>query len=354
MSDSSFYAVLFGSFLTTLAAVEILRRLAPHLGFVDRPDPASLHDRPVPLLGGLAVFVGFFAPVLIVTDFPQVPWLAVACLLMLSIGLVDDWLNINAVLKLLCLIVAVAVAVQAGFRSSFFPHGQLGLLLDGILTLTWCILFISAFNATDNMDGLAGGVALVACLMFFIVGGIQFPHPEWALLSLGMVGALAAFLLYNFPPGGLFLGDSGSLFLGFFLAIMAVMGRWSAHPLKAAAIPVVILSVPLLDLCFVLLYRYMTGITHGVRDSIEFNGTDHLSHRLQKRLGIGDRRTVLIVYLLAMAVGLLGVVIRNTHPFEALVTLVIAGLVHVTVLLIVLPPFDSISWRWEDSHHPGH
>lgn len=201
-------------------------------------------------------------------------------------------------------------------------------------------------NAIDNMDGLAAGLALIASLMFFFIGAIQFPQPLWAIVSVAFAGSILGFLLFNFYPATIFLGDTGSLLIGFMLAMLSLIGNWSTHPLKSMIIPLVILIIPILDLVFIICYRFLTGKTNSIYESIEYSDQDHLSHRIQQVRNFGQRRTVTIMYILGLISGLTGIIIRNTHPMEATIALISVCLLYLLVIVLLLPNLNNIIWRW--------
>ncbi|MFB6347328.1 MAG: glycosyltransferase family 4 protein [bacterium] len=339
-------ALFVSCLLLTLILTRAFREVAITFNVYDPPGDRKLHESPTPYLGGLAVFLGFFVPLLYYTSSVEVFYFFVGCLFVCSLGLIDDLYGLSCVTKILGISVAVTLVAPAGIRLNFFVNMPYDFVLNLLVTIFWTLLLVSSFNAIDNMDGLASGLALVASLMFFVIGTIQFPQPLWATISLGFAGALLGFLPYNFYPAVIFLGDAGSLLLGYVLALLSVMGQWSDSPIKAAIIPVVILIIPILDLLFVILFRYLTGETNSIRESIEYSAQDHLSHRIQQVRNFGQRRTVLIVYVLGLISGLLGVVMRNSHPFEASMALLSACLLYFLVILLILPNLNKILWRW--------
>ncbi|MFB6356664.1 MAG: MraY family glycosyltransferase [bacterium] len=347
ISQHDYFLAFLACFVSSIVFTRLFLTIARSFSVMDHTNERKVHEQPTAYLGGPAVLIGLFLPLYFFAPNHLNTQLFLSCGIVAVIGLLDDLLDLSAVLKLLALFCAVFIATQAGLSSDFFPPTLLGNIFETCLTLIWVVFVISAINASDNMDGLAPGFALIACLMFFIIGAIQFHYPAWALLSISMCGALLGFLLYNFHPSVIFLGDSGSFFIGFFLAMLSVMGKWSTNPLKSVVIPLVILSVPILDLVFVVIYRYATGVTDSIVESIEYSAQDHLSHRIQQVRNFGTRRTVFILYSLAFIVGIIGVIMRNTHPLEAIFGFVLVGFMYGLVILLLLPNLNQIYWRWE-------
>lgn len=347
MKTTTLYlSVFFSTLVSTVVLTRLCRSIALKLETYDRTNSRKVHKNPKPLLGGVAVFLGFFVPLLFFSQAMVVRYLFVGALLITSLGLVDDLYDLSGIAKILGLAIAVVLLAPAGQLTSFFVYLPFSFYLNLGITIFWVVLLVSAINAIDNMDGLAPGLAMIASLMFFVVGGVQFHQPLWATISLGFTGALLGFLLFNFYPSTIFLGDSGSFLVGYVLAVLGIMGTWSTNPLKSILIPVVILIVPIFDLIFVVLYRFLIGETDSVHEAIEYSAKDHLSHRIQQVMNFGQRRTVLIVYLLGLISGLIGIIMRNTHPFEAIIAFALALLFYVLIILLILPNFSNINWRW--------
>ncbi|MGH7966935.1 MAG: glycosyltransferase family 4 protein, partial [Candidatus Binatia bacterium] len=198
------------SFLLTLCLVPPIRRLAPRWGYLAPPTPQRWHKRSTPSLGGVAFFIGFFLPAL--SFIPQLsaafPFFLITAQ-MFVIGLYDDLYHINPATKLIGQIIAAATALFFGYALDFFTWPP----LDVLLTAFWIVGLTNAVNLLDNMDGLAGGIGLIAALYLALLFG-RHGDLQYALLALALAGALAAFLVFNFHPASIFMGDAGSLFLG--------------------------------------------------------------------------------------------------------------------------------------------
>jgi UDP-GlcNAc:undecaprenyl-phosphate GlcNAc-1-phosphate transferase len=191
----------------------------------------------------------------------------------------------------------------------------------------------SAFNAIDNMDGLAAGVAAIASFFFFIVA-YQTNQLVFGGLSLSLAGACLGFLFFNFHPAKIFMGNSGSFFLGYILAALGVMGKWHKNEIIASSIPILILGLPIFDISFTVLWRHFTGVTRSFTDALNHCGTDHTSHRLVT-LGIGKRRAVLLLYLVAASFGISATTLREAGPLDALLLLLQAFFIATALALII-------------------
>jgi UDP-GlcNAc:undecaprenyl-phosphate/decaprenyl-phosphate GlcNAc-1-phosphate transferase len=280
---------LLAAFALAVVSTLVTRAMARRFGAVDHPRADRWHHRATPTLGGVAIALGFSVPVLAVAPLQEVgPVLALALLATL-LGLADDFRHLTPAAKLVGQTVLAAGALAAGCRLGWIGSP----VADSLLTLLWLVGLTNAFNLLDNMDGLAAGVALIgasAVLMLAIAHG-----RSWDVVMLAAyIGATAGFLVFNFPPASIFMGDAGSLFLGFTLALLAVrpgVGLASGGP-AAAVVPLAILSVPIFDTTLVVLVRFMGG------RRILAGGRDHSSHRLVA-MGLSERGAILALYACA-------------------------------------------------------
>ncbi|MEK7448210.1 MAG: MraY family glycosyltransferase [Planctomycetota bacterium] len=327
-----FLIALAVSYLATFLVKWLTRRL----GIIDKPGPEKIHAKPVPRLGGVAIFLGFIISVLVFgqNDFNWPPrifgaGLLIGSTLTLLIGIIDDIKRVPAIVKLLVLFAVTFILAAYGVILNFpLPH-----VVNLILTLLWLVGVTSAFNAIDNMDGLASGLAFIAATAYLVVA-IQTYQWTWGILAVALMGANLGFLFHNFHQASIFMGDSGSFFLGFTLAALGMMGGWSSHPVKASIIPLIILGVPLFDFAYIVITRQKKKLTKTITEIVNYTGHDHLSHRLN-RLGLNMRQTVLFVYLIALALSLGAVILRNTSHWEALLLLGQFFLVMIIIIILM-------------------
>lgn len=285
--------VAVGSFVLTLLLIPVVRRLATRWGCVVRPTQARWHKRPTPTLGGVAVFAGCFFPALLFAPSPSssFPLLLIASQ-MFVVGLYDDLRHLNPVTKLMGQLSAAATALFFGYSLQFATWPP----IDAVLTVLWIVGLTNAVNLLDNMDGLAGGIGLIAALYlaFFFY---QYQDQQHFWLALALAGALAGFLVFNFHPASIFMGDVGSLVLGSTLSLLAIRAHGQASNIfSLVAVPTCLLLVPILDTGLVTLTRILRGqaITQG--------GRDHVSHRLVV-LGLTEPQAVLCLYAMAATSG---------------------------------------------------
>ncbi len=308
--------VAFGA---SLLLVPVVRWLSFRTGRIAYPRKDRWNTRPTPTLGGVGMFGAFVLAVVwrggVQGD--TLPILAGASIMFL-LGLYDDYRELSPPAKLVGQILAAAVVVFFGYQIAFFKFD----LLNILLTFLWLVGITNALNLLDNMDGLAGGIALIVALFlgyFFLRVGNQ---PAFVDVAAALAGAILGFLVFNFPPASIFMGDSGSLFLGFTLASLAVARKTSAsNVLAVIAIPALLFLLPILDTTLVTITRLMRG------QSPAQGGRDHTSHRLIA-FGLTERQAVLALYAVALLSGIASTVVeRRAYDFS---------LVFVPVLIIAL------------------
>lgn len=328
-------AFVLAAVLVPVAAIALRR-----IGSVDKVDGKKIHREPIPRGGGIAIFIAFAVAVLL-PDYRDVGFngVLIGAFICLIVGAVDDIRGgIPALLKLGTLFAVTLILYRYEVRLDMFQFAP----LDILVTMLWIAGVTSAFNGLDNMDGLASGTATIVATMFLTIAvqahlaaGTETSLSWFGLIAAGLIGANLGFLLYNFKPARIFMGDSGSFFLGFILAALGVMGEWNENRVIAATIPILILGVPLFDFAYILVTRILKGETRTLRQVIEHCGTDHLSHRLVY-LGFSQRQAVLIIYLIAIALGEAGVLLRNSErPFDSIMALT-QGAAILTLIVILM------------------
>lgn len=318
------------SFFLTLAGTPLIRRTAMAIGFVDMPAGRKMHREPMPLMGGVAIFGGaIIAFVLIFIIFrlytltDEVIGILLAISVMAGVGLLDDRTGgLSASVKLGGQVVAVAILAFFGVRVEL----TLPLVLNIFLTVVWILTISNAVNFLDNMDGACAGISSVAAAFILLIAAVNGQELV-AALAAGILGATLGFLRYNFNPARIFMGDAGSLFLGFLLSVLALELNFPQNSSFVTwMIPALILGVPLSDLALVTIARLRRGVN-------PFNtpGKDHLSHRLV-RLGFTQREAVLLLYLLGGAFGLVAIFITQASIVEGYV---IGGAVALLILMLI-------------------
>lgn len=313
-------ALLLGVYFTPVA-----RQAALRFGIVDRPDGLlKNHGEPVPYLGGLAVFLAYLVAVGLALPFDDLLLgLLLAGTLTLLVGLIDDFGVLTPLAKLTGQGVAVFVLLRSG---AVIELVEVPPALRWPLAAAWLIGVCNAFNLLDIIDGLAAGVGILAALALGVVAVVTGSLPE-AAAAFALAGALAGFLVFNFHPARIYLGDAGSLAVGITLGAIALALPWTGSSPAGFLAPAAILVVPLADTAYVSVLRARAGkpFWHG--------SPDHFPLRLRRRLGGDTRRTVLVCYLLAATGGVIGVGAATLWSWQ--VTLWALGGFGVAVLILL-------------------
>ena len=282
-----------GAFALSLILTPFVRLLARRYGYVAHPRVDRWHQKPTTLLGGIAIFLAFVIPFLFLVEHdPSILFVMAGASVVFVLGVVDDLYRIQPYTKLVVQIAAASIATFGAFiPSEGLPFLLIPLAIVGFVALT------NAFNLLDNMDGLSAGTACIAAFFLFL---ISFTVGNWtvALCAAILFGATLGFLFYNFHPATIFMGDSGSMFLGFTVAALAMKGNWehATNLLLMVLTPLLVLAVPLFDTTFVTLVRWMNG------RAISQGGRDHTSHRLVA-FGLSERKTVTLFYVISLLCG---------------------------------------------------
>jgi UDP-GlcNAc:undecaprenyl-phosphate GlcNAc-1-phosphate transferase len=276
------------SFIFALYWTPLMRKAALQLGIVDNPDGnLKKHDSAVPYFGGLAVFLGFLLTVGVLTDFDQATLgLLLSGSIALMVGLIDDFGVLTPLQKLLGQALAALVLVKSGtyIKLEFIP-----VYVAIPLTVLWIVAVTNAMNIIDIMDGLAAGVATIAALSIAAANAMA-GRPAQAFLAIVLAGATCGFLKHNFHPAQIYLGDAGSLFIGFMLAALSMNAGYTRVNLLAVISPVLILGIPLFDLALVMVIRWRNGIP------VMKGSPDHFALRL-RRCKLSVRETALTTYV---------------------------------------------------------
>jgi UDP-GlcNAc:undecaprenyl-phosphate GlcNAc-1-phosphate transferase len=325
------------AFVLSAALVPLCRRLALRLGRVAHPRADRWHGRPVALLGGIAISLSLFTTVSGYGLIEQRPVLVGCALLAFVTGLVDDVTRLKASTKLIVQIALASTLLFFGYRINWVGS----ITLDSLLTLVWVVGITNAFNLLDNMDGLCGGVSMIAIvgLLFEAAQRGSASSPEGTYL-LALLGAIGGFLLYNVHPASIFMGDAGSLLIGFSFGALTLttdqhVGARS-NLLPVVAVPVLVLLIPILDTSLVTLSRWFSG-----RPASQ-GGRDHSSHRLVA-MGLSEPRAVAMLWTLAAAGAVVGIMLMRVNQTWSLFAAVafVFGMVLFAVFLGGIRVYDD-------------
>lgn len=290
----SYFAVAFG---LALALTPLMRPLSFKLGAIDTGTGRRVHTGRIPRLGGVGICMAFMLPV--VFSLTRGEWdsfhdsliaILMASAIVFFIGLYDDLKGATIRNKLLAEVLAASVIFFWGIRitvisNPFGPPVALGWMSFPV-TVLWVVVVTNAVNLIDGMDGLAAGTGILISLTLFSLSASDM-HMQLAFIV--MAGSLAGFLVYNFPPASIFMGDSGSLFLGFFLGALSILSSHKATAIATIMIPIVAFSFPLMDMLYAVLRRYVRGIPLGNADK------EHIHHKLLEK-GLSKRKVLFLLY----------------------------------------------------------
>ncbi|MEE1013513.1 MAG: MraY family glycosyltransferase [Clostridia bacterium] len=301
------------AFLISFAATPMVISLAHKINAIDVPkDARRVHKKPIPLIGGLAIFYGFIVSVLcFATIDRETAGILIGSVIIVTVGVIDDMSDMKAIVKLLCQIIAAAVVVYCGVRIEHFSNPLYGWFgpeyivlnywVSVAITMFWIVGVCNAVNLIDGMDGLAVGISSIASMSLLALTLIS-NNPNVAILTAAVAGAGFGFLPYNFHPAKIFMGDTGALFLGFILACISVQGFLKISAIISFAVPILVLGLPIFDTVFAIIRRVLTGRSPMSPDR------GHLHHRLYD-MGFSQRQTVAILYTMTAALCLTAVVI---------------------------------------------
>lgn len=311
LSDILLYPItLVTAFVVTYLLVPLLTKMAPRLGLIDEPGERRVHTRPVPRCGGIAVFLGIHAACLLLFFWPYMPayngvltggwWIKffTLTLAVLVLGVGDDRFDINAWLKLAGQVAIALVAFGWGFNAGMLFNVPLPVPVDMLATVFWFVAVMNAFNLIDGMDGVAGGLGLIAAVAIAGQALLQGRTGD-ALIPLALAVSCAAFLRYNFHPASIFLGDGGSMLIGFSVAALGLSLSAKSTTVVALAIPILAVGVPFFDTFLAIWRRSVRKLGDSEENGQIFGAdADHLHHRLLQR-GLSQRQVALVMYGLA-------------------------------------------------------
>ncbi len=291
----------FSTFLLGIVLTLAVRAMAQRFGIVAKPRQDRWHQQPTALLGGVAIYAAFMLGWLIFAPkhTSALPVLVAGTALFI-VGLMDDLRPLKPYTRLVIQLMLAAFVVYSGLKLPWTGSE----IINDLITIFWLVGLTNAINLLDNMDGLAGGISLISCVFMsitFLLNG----QPEIAIIPALLGGALLGFLIFNFNPASIFMGDCGSTFLGFALGGTALLSDYGRTRNLTAVLftPVLILMIPILDTCLVTVTRKVAG------RAVSQGGRDHTSHRLVA-LGMSERRAVLLLYLFAATSGALAMMVR--------------------------------------------
>ena len=331
-------AALVAALLISFIATPVVKSIAQMVGAVDVPkDNRRMHNHPIPRMGGLAIFLGFLLSTLIFVPMSSsMRGMLLGGVIIVILGIFDDIYALPALPKLLVQIAAALVAVLHGnviqvlSNPNIFsenPYWTLGSLAVP-LSVIWIVAITNAVNLIDGLDGLAVGVATISSLTMLVIAMLVSENVV-ALMMAALAGGCIGFMPYNLNPAKIFMGDTGSTFLGFVLATVSIQGLFKFYTIISFAVPFLMLGLPLFDTCFAILRRLAKGQSPMAPDR------SHVHHRLID-MGFSQKQAVAMLYVISAILGLSAVVLTTSGPVKAmllLLALCFAGAISARIFL---------------------
>lgn len=310
------FSLAFG---VSLGATPLVKVLAYKIGAVDVPkDARRVHDHPIPRLGGLAIFYGFLVSIVCFTVVEgALRGILLGALVIVALGIVDDVKELSAKIKFLTQICVALIVAFNGVTIKYISVPSI-LVEGGILplgamsipiTVIWIVGVTNAVNLIDGLDGLAVGVSSIATFSLFFIA-LLAGEMQVAILSAALAGACLGFLPYNFNPAKIFMGDTGSTFLGYMLSVICIQGLFKGYVIISFIIPFLILGLPIFDTAFAIIRRIWN------KKPIMSPDRGHLHHRLMD-MGFSQKQTVAILYIIASILALSAVVVLESGAYNA-------------------------------------
>jgi UDP-GlcNAc:undecaprenyl-phosphate GlcNAc-1-phosphate transferase len=339
--------LFFGALVIAMAVTPVSKWLAPRVGVMAHPRMRDIHTRPVPRLGGIAIFAGVIVMAVLLGnrfEFQQFAAILVAAAFVSFLGLIDDRFSLSAYIRLIAQMGAALVVWFFGVRISLFANP----VLDAALTVVWIVGVTNALNFLDNMDGLLAGISAVMSAFFLVLAVINNQYLV-SLLSAAILGACIGFLVWNLNPASVFMGDSGSMFLGFLLACVAIKLRFPGQsPYVSWLAPIIVMGLPIFDMTLVTLSRLRRG-----KNPLTTPGKDHCSHRIHNQ-GFTRRESVMILYLVCGALGITAIIASEA---DVLANIIIAASLLIVGLFMLwfmeFGPWKLTKIDWDKAETPG-
>jgi UDP-GlcNAc:undecaprenyl-phosphate GlcNAc-1-phosphate transferase len=331
-----FVGPFFASALAVVVLTPLMILIARRFNILDVPNERKIHTTPVPRLGGLAILLGFWIVALM-----NLPWskefgaILVGGTIIAILGIVDDVRSLSSRIRLIGQLVASGIVIWAGLFVSFMPKTWWGQALAIIITVIWILGIVNALNFADGLDGLAAGITFIAAVFFFLIA-IYLRQPSVAFGAVLLAGSCLGFLVWNFKPAKIYLGDGGSTFLGFILACLALHGGWSDDGvIVALGIPTMILGVLVFDMIYITVARIKNGSVRTFQEWLDFTAKDHFHHRLMS-LGFSEVMAVVFIYLVCLILGINVLVLEKIHnPLGVTILFIHALLVFVVIFMLM-------------------
>ncbi len=324
-AEGVYVLIVITALIGVVLATPVVRRVAWRYGFIDQPSFRKVHATPMPRLGGLAIYAGFIVALLVLGTrfrFNEAVGILIGATLVSVVGGIDDHSPIGPLPKLLAQALAAGILILSGVQVAVFDQQWLNV----VVTVIWVVGITNALNFLDNMDGLSAGVAAVASAFFLLLAALNNQYLV-GVMSAALLGACIGFLWYNFNPASIFMGDSGSLFIGFVLAALGIKLRFpGSTDIVTWMAPVLVLGLPILDTTLVTISRLRRH-----KNPLTTAGKDHISHRLARLTG-SKREAVLMCYLIGGVFGMAAIYVTTATVVAGYLVGAVIGLAGVATI----------------------
>ncbi|MBU2540568.1 MAG: undecaprenyl/decaprenyl-phosphate alpha-N-acetylglucosaminyl 1-phosphate transferase [Candidatus Omnitrophica bacterium] len=322
--------------MSTFIFTQIAIRIGFKFNVLDRPEKRKIHVQPVPLLGGLALAIPYLLILFVIRNEFDIVILSVLFggLIILIVGFLDDLNKLSARLRLGIQILVVLMLITNSATLTIFPNTAWGIILRCLITILWIVGITNAMNFLDGMDALCAGLVCISSLCFAVIAFFTNQN-QILFLSIILFGCCLGFLPHNLKPAKVFLGDSGSTFLGFMLASIAVVGVWAQDRIVGISIPILILGVPIFDMVFTTVMRVKEGKVKNVKQWLEYAGKDHFHHRLVD-LGLQPQGAVIFIYLVSICLGISAMVLLRATWKIAIILLIQAAAIFLMIAVLMI------------------
>lgn len=342
-------AIFFTSGALAFLFTPFAKKLAYKIGAVDIPrDSRRMHKKPIPRIGGVAIYGGFIISVLIFGDLVlhmsmnrSIIGMLISSAIIVITGIIDDRVALSAKIKFAAQLIAAAITALSGVRIDVLGAWGFPEWLVVTITVLWIAGVTNAINLIDGLDGLAVGISFISAMTMLAILTLT-GDVDLALICAAMAGACVGFLPYNFNPATIFMGDTGSMFLGFMLASLSVQGLFKSYMLVSFAVPFLILAIPIFDTAVSMARRIKEGRSPMSPDR------GHLHHRLID-LGLSQRQAVLILYLISLIFAIAAIALTGLGPANALYIILMVFVSAIVIIRAFLDVFCGIKPKDEEA-----
>jgi UDP-GlcNAc:undecaprenyl-phosphate GlcNAc-1-phosphate transferase len=338
LATNKYIFFIFFTFILSYGLIPFFHKIGYMLDITDKPGGRHIHKEVTPVTGGIPIFIAFVATTYLTLEIPKEFYgLFWSSIIILIIGIIDDIKPLPAIVKLTGQLVAIAILIKYNIVLSFFGGSFWGKILSVSLTFFWIAGITNSINCLDGMDGLASGIGAVISIFYFLIARSN-GNPFMANVSLILAVAILGFFPYNFrwkKEALIFLGDSGSTFIGFMVASLSIYGDWGSNKSVDLVIPLLLCAVPISDMVMTSITRFYYRHVRNIFELLGYTGQDHMHHRI-KKLGLKNHTTVLVILTFSVIMGLLALTLRHSDTQQSIFTLLLGTLFFIFLCFAIV------------------